>query len=68
MSEHLAHSGGHLLVEHLQAVAVIAGRFARAWDGVDSSESWAALAGLWHDLGKNRPRLLEEALSCQCCR
>ena len=31
MSEPLAHSGGHLLAEHLQTVAVIAGRFARAW-------------------------------------
>ena len=55
MSEPLAHSGGHLLAEHLQAVAVIAGRFARAWDGAGGSEYWATLAGLWHDLGKYRP-------------
>lgn len=66
MSEPLAHSGGHLLAEHLQTVAVIAGRFARAWDGAGGSEYWATLAGLWHDLGKYRPDLFEEAFSCQC--
>ena len=42
MTESLAHSGGHLLVKHLQAVAGLAQR-------------WAYLAGLWHDLGKYRP-------------
>ncbi len=66
MSEPLAHSGGHLLVDHLQSVAAIASRFARTWDSAGGSESWAALAGLWHDLGKYRPDLLEEAFSCQC--
>jgi CRISPR-associated endonuclease/helicase Cas3 len=41
----------HPLDEHLRAVAHLAGRFARAF----GAEDWAALAGLWHDLGKYRP-------------
>jgi CRISPR-associated endonuclease/helicase Cas3 len=53
---HLAHvrqnaSGAweeHDLEAHLRAVAGLAGKFA---EGFGSSE-WAALAGLWHDLGK----------------
>ncbi len=54
MSEPLAHSGGHLLVDHLQSVAEIAGRFARTWSAVGRSETWGSLAGLWHDVGKYR--------------
>ena len=54
MSEPLAHSGGHSLVDHLQSVAALAGRFAYAWDAVRGSASWVTLAGKWHDLGKYR--------------
>lgn len=42
----------HPLPEHLHAVSRLAGEFARAFD----SGEWAALAGLWHDLGKYRPK------------
>ncbi len=55
MSEYWAHSGGHLLRRHLQSVAARARQFACALDGEEASASWAALAGLWHDLGKYRP-------------
>lgn len=64
MSEPLAHSGGHLLVDHLRSVAMIAGRFAHAWDSAGGSESWAALAGMWHDLGKYQPGFPEEWFPC----
>lgn len=47
----LAHTGGHLLEDHLQQVAVRAGEFAQSFDAAQ----WAHLAGLWHDLGKYRP-------------
>lgn len=40
----------HDLAEHLQEVSKLAGGFAQNF-GPD----WAALAGLWHDLGKYRP-------------
>lgn len=40
----------HPLDEHLLAVARMAGCFARPF----GAEDWAALAGLWHDLGKYR--------------
>lgn len=40
----------HPLHEHLLAVARMAGCFARPF----GAEDWAALAGLWHDLGKYR--------------
>ena len=40
----------HGLVDHLNAVANTAARFAQHW-GAD----WAWIAGLWHDLGKFRP-------------
>ena len=46
----LAHHPGHDLVEHLNAVADLAARRAPR-----SAQAWAALAGLWHDLGKFRP-------------
>lgn len=55
MSEYWAHSGGHLLQRHLQSVAEWARQFACALDDQEVSASWAALAGLWHDLGKYRP-------------
>lgn len=54
MSEPLAHSGGHLLVDHLRAVADIAAEFSQAFDAVTVAQRWAYLAGLWHDLGKYR--------------
>lgn len=54
MSEPLAHSGGHLLADHLQAVADIAADFSQAFDAVTVTQRWAYLAGLWHDLGKYR--------------
>lgn len=54
--QYLAHvrqasNGGwkeHLLEEHLQEVSRLAGEFAQPFEGGE----WAALAGLWHDLGK----------------
>jgi len=46
----IAHGPDHGLVDHLQAVAGTAGRHVPA-----ASSSLAALAGLWHDLGKFRP-------------
>ncbi len=55
MSEPLAHSGGHLLADHLQSVAALAGDFSEAFDAPDPTQRWAYLAGLWHDLGKYRP-------------
>ena len=41
---------GHLLADHLHAVAALAAEFS---DGFGSRE-WGYLAGLWHDLGKYR--------------
>ena len=55
MSEPLAHSGGHLLVEHLHTVAALAAKFSQAFDSAEPARRWAYLAGLWHDLGKYRP-------------
>jgi CRISPR-associated endonuclease/helicase Cas3 len=55
MAEPLAHSGGHLLAEHLQSVAELAGEFSKTFDGAGGAKRWAYLAGLWHDLGKYRP-------------
>ncbi len=55
MKEPLAHSGGHLLVDHLQAVAKLSAEFSEAFDAVVPTQRWAYLAGLWHDLGKYRP-------------
>lgn len=42
----------HDLAEHLRAVAGLASQHARRFKGSE----WAHLAGLWHDLGKYRPR------------
>lgn len=42
----------HDLAEHLRTVASLASRHAHRFNGSD----WAHLAGLWHDLGKYRPR------------
>ena len=51
-----AHSGGHLLQEHLKKVAALAAEFSQAFDGsTEPTQRWAYLAGLWHDLGKYRP-------------
>jgi len=55
MSDALAHSGGHLLADHLTSVAELAAGFSEAFDGADATQRWAYLAGLWHDLGKYRP-------------
>ncbi|NMM12164.1 MAG: CRISPR-associated endonuclease Cas3'' [Rhodoferax sp.] len=55
MSESLAHSCGHLLVDHLRAVADGAAGFSKAFDSNGACARWAYLAGLWHDLGKYRP-------------
>ena len=46
----IAHGPDHSLVEHLQAVAVLAAAHAP-----EGTQAWAHLAGLWHDLGKFRP-------------
>ena len=48
---YFAHSDGHLLQDHLQEVARLASSNAKNF----GAESWAHLAGLWHDLGKYRP-------------
>ncbi len=42
----------HDLAEHLRGVAMRAARHAQRFGAQD----WARLAGLWHDLGKYRPR------------
>jgi len=55
MSDALAHSGGHLLAEHLQSVAIMAADFSAAFEPSTATRRWAYLAGLWHDLGKYRP-------------
>ena len=59
--EPLAHSGGHLLADHLQAVASMAAGFSQSFEPGSASQRWAYIAGLWHDLGKYRrnrqPRL-----------
>lgn len=55
MSEPLAHSGGHLLIDHLRAVAALAAEFSTVFDSAESTQRWAYFAGLWHDLGKYRP-------------
>jgi CRISPR-associated endonuclease/helicase Cas3 len=51
----LAHSCGHFLAYHLNAVAELACEFAQVLGSVSASPDWAYLAGLWHDLGKYRP-------------
>ena len=55
MSEPLAHSGGHLLIDHLRAVAALAAEFSTVFDSAEPTQRWAYFAGLWHDLGKYRP-------------
>lgn len=42
----------HDLDDHLRAVAALAAGYARRF----GADDWAYLAGLWHDLGKYRPR------------
>ena len=51
----LAHSGGHLLAAHLQAVASLAAGFSAAFEPTAPTRRWSYLAGQWHDLGKYRP-------------
>lgn len=41
----------HSLNDHLRSVSDLAKQYAEPFDG----GAWAALAGLWHDLGKYRP-------------
>lgn len=41
----------HSLEDHLRSTAALAEDFAAPF----STRAWAALAGLWHDLGKYRP-------------
>jgi HD superfamily phosphohydrolase YqeK len=55
VTDSLAHSGGHLLADHLKAVAGLAAEFSGAFDVANTTNRWAYLAGLWHDLGKYRP-------------
>jgi CRISPR-associated endonuclease/helicase Cas3 len=55
MSAPLAHSGGHLLIDHLKSVAQLAAEFSHAFEPNPITQRWAYLAGLWHDLGKYRP-------------
>ncbi len=55
MHDPWAHSGGHLLRDHLQAVARGAADFSAWFDAAAPTQRWAYLAGLWHDLGKYRP-------------
>lgn len=54
VSQALAHSGGHLLAEHLTSVAALAAGFSEPFDAAEPKLRWAYLAGLWHDLGKYR--------------
>jgi CRISPR-associated endonuclease/helicase Cas3 len=42
----------HALDDHLRDVANLSATMAQAFH----SQEWAKLAGLWHDLGKYRPR------------
>ena len=42
----------HDLADHLKCVATLAASHARPF----GADDWAHLAGLWHDLGKYRPR------------
>ena len=55
MQAPLAHSGGHLLSDHLTAVAQLAQAFGSEAVPNGMNSQWAYLAGLWHDLGKYRP-------------
>lgn len=52
MGTYWAHSGGHVLEDHLLQVAHRTREFAAELPG---SAQWAYFAGLWHDLGKYRP-------------
>ena len=41
MSEPWAHSGGHVLADHLQAVARLAAEFSRTFDAAEPASRWA---------------------------
>jgi CRISPR-associated endonuclease/helicase Cas3 len=43
------------LSKHLQSVATRAADFSGRFDTAATTQRWAYLAGLWHDLGKYRP-------------
>jgi len=45
VSEPLAHSGGHLLADHLQSVANIAADYSQAFDAATGTQRWAYLSG-----------------------
>ena len=49
----LAHSGGHLLEEHLKAVARLAAGFSARYATSAVLQQWAYLVGLWCDLGQS---------------
>ena len=53
MAEPLAHSGGHLLKDHLQAVAALAGQFSNAFDAAPLAHRWAYLAGFQRYLSQS---------------
>ena len=55
MSAPLAHSGGHLLEDHLLAVAGLAAGFSEGFEPALASQRWANGEALWHDLGKYSP-------------
>ena len=46
MAEPWAHSGGHLLADHLRAVAALAGGFSQTFDAAEPAQRWAYLAPL----------------------
>ena len=53
------------LEEHLKNVAEMAAEFVRPFGG----ETWADLAGLWHDLGEHAPEFqakLYRKNGCEC--
>jgi len=50
----------HDLEEHLRSAALLAGRFAEAWGASET----AALAALWHDLGKYAAEFQEMITAC----
>ncbi|NJA88087.1 CRISPR-associated endonuclease Cas3'' [Rhodocyclus tenuis] len=50
----------HLLEEHLRGVSALAAEFAAEF----GAAPWAALAGIWHDLGKYRDGFQRYILQC----